>query len=291
MAKNNGSRPTVNSVNRKVDELRKETMDKLVIVRQQLDEANRHVRHLEQEGKRKNSGMSGQITRNTAEIQRLNTLYEKLVQQLDDIKSSDNPIVSQGNLMDLESINNRLDAFDHLDEKVRKLREDMDAVQADIAGHDIRITHTERMTHSLDRRVGNIDHRVSILETIRDKVSWTPLVVGLIIAAITLWVRLAWVSREYVAMVREDGTEIVADLPHFVLLSWMLAIGLGAIAAGILYAVLRNRKVRDSEESYQTAEVIDSTPTPRQQSAAEETPTTVLPQTEAVHAGAPNGAR
>ncbi len=290
---NSKSRPTLHSLNRKIEETREEIEARLVEVRQELDEGKNHTNYLEKEGKRRHNGISAQLSRYASAIKALETLYGTLMQELADVKSSENPIIAQSNLADLESINDRLGAFEGLDGKVRKLREDVSELQATVTSHDVRISNVEHVTETLQDGQRKHANRIFNLEQkFQEKAPWAALIVGIIAAAVTLWVRFTFISRETTQVLPDGGTILVPD-PNFVFNTWMMAMAFGVIAAGLIVLlglfVGRSRKGTDYEVSPSASVQVSNTPTPRQQ-PADEAPTKKLPATEQLVGASKDGA-
>lgn len=284
---NTKSRLSAESVNRRADELKQATETRFAGVEQQIDEAMRHVNYWETEGKRRHSGTSAQTSRTVAELKQLKARFEHLTRELADIKSSDNPIIAQGNLADLESINNRLEAFEELPDKVRKLREDVSELQATVIGHGARITNVEEEVVKTNGSLGRLTHRVFNLENIQEKAPWAALLIGIVAGVIAyfMWFNLVpWKSVIELA----DGTEIPVtyDALHFGG-SWLVAIATGALIAGLIIAYFRKRPAtyRDDDVAPVQANTANPSPAPRR-IAEDDAPTKVL-----VTEGAQSGTR
>ena len=292
---NNKNRTAANAVSQEVDERKLATEARLVELRQDLDEAQRHIQYLEKEGKRRHNGTSAQLGRTVAELKQLEARYGSLSRELADIKSSDNPIIAQGNLADLESINNRLEAFEELPGKVRSLREDVSELQATVTGLDVRTSNNEHKIGNLETSQSKLTHRVFNLEQqFQEKAPWAALVLGVLVAVATLWIRFTFVSRETTQMLPDGDTIQVPD-PNFVFNTWIMAGAFGAIAAGLvvllgLFASRRSRTATDYDVSTPVHSQVSNTPTPRQQTA-EEAPTKKLPVTEQLVDASASGVR
>lgn len=281
----NKNRATVKPVNQQVDEGKLTTEAKLAEFRQLLDEALRHIQYWEKEGKRRHDGSSAQLSRTVAELRQLEARYEHLSRELADIKSSDNPIIAQGNLADLESINNRLEAFEGLPDKVRSLREDVSELQATVIGHGARLTNVEEEVVKTNGNLSRLTHRVFTLENIQDKAPWAALLIGIVAGVIAyfMWFNLVpWKS----VIELKDGTEIPVtyDALHFGG-SWLAAIAAAALVTGLIIAYFRKRPASRRDDDVTPTQVYTATPLPTPQRIAEDDAPTKVLVTEGAQSG------
>lgn|GEM_PF-5355732 len=218
-------------------------------IQRQLTAAQHHIKEL-QRSKNGTTLANKRVAQMESELSRLTARLGAI-----DSASEADPVVAKVDQQKLERINTRLeDLFGRSAGEVSELREQVDTLASQVDGHEVAIGMLNEGQNSLNERVDDVHHRVTVLETLEEKAPWWKLVLG---AAIGIVAGILWLNFFNYSQTETlpDGQKVTIYYePARVVGAWLIGIAVALFVTWLALS-LTKRQARRSEH-------IETTSTP-----------------------------